>query len=358
MISTNSKRLKSTRRICGAIRRWVGDYIHQASVRPRFLALVAKLFYWKWCIRKISPAQKIIGIHLIEHMGDIVACEPIIRCLRQRDPDAFLVWFVREQYSELLRHNPEIDLVLTVSCLTEGILIRGVPVFDEFVDLHINGKECPCCRIKLVNSGNPEITINTFLSYGGLLQIFCECAGLPRLHDHPRIHIPDATVLRVDSLNLPENFVVIHCTANDENRNWATEFWQVLVRQLTEQMGLYVIEVGLNPIVRSDSPNYYNVCGQVSIMEMAEIINRANVFLGVESGPAHIANAVKTPGVILLGPIYSFKSYLPYTGMYADSSRTQHVYSEHGIKHITVQEVCDSLTHQLSTSHRNDAKNY
>jgi len=358
MHATQNSRVPLNKRRYRVVQQRLACRAHRWLVQLQLIKHSVVLLLWKQQAKKANPECQIIGINLVEHLGDIVASEPVIRFLKRQNPNVLLVWFAREHYRELLVSHPDIDLVVPVLCITEGLLIRKLPIFDSFVDLHINGKECLCCRRKLVNSGNPEITINTFLSYGGLLQIFCECAGLPRLNDHPRIHIPNSCVLRVNNLNLPKKFVVIHCTANDECRNWATGRWQVLVRQLTEQVGLYVVEVGLNPVVLDDIPNYRNVCGQVSVMEMAEIINRADVFLGVESGPAHIANAVETPGVILLGPLYSFSRYLPYTGMYSDSLRTQHVYNEHGIKHITVEEVYNSLMHQLNVLHKGNAKSH
>ena len=324
--------------------------MHRLFVKLQLVKHSIFLIVRKQQVRKSHPNRQFIGINLVEHLGDIVASEPVIRYLRQQYPDAFLVWFVRQQYRELLMAHPDIDLVVPVACITEGILIQNLPILDRLIDLHINGKECSYCQKKLINNGNPEITIDTFLSYGGLLQIFCESAGLPRLKDHPSIHIPDAVVLKVNRLNLPQKFVVIHCTASDEHRNWDKELWRVLVKQILEQTGLHVVEVGLVPVVINDSPNYLSVCGKVSIMEMAEIISRANVFIGVESGPAHIANAMETPGVILLGPIYSFKRYLPYTGMYADLLSTRILYNENGIKHISLEEVYHSLLQQLNIS--------
>ena len=50
---------------------------------------------------------------------------------------------------------------------------------------------------------------------------------------------------------------------------------------------------------RNDDENSRNLCGQTGIAESAEIIRRATLFIGIDSGPSHLANAVKTPGVIL-----------------------------------------------------------
>ena len=84
--------------------------------------------------------------------------------------------------------------------------------------------------------------------------------------------------------------------------------------------GLCVVELGLrSPLGRNDDENYRNLCGQTGIAESAEIIRRAALFIGIDSGPAHLANAVKTPGVILLGRYLTWDYYMPYTGFYADA---------------------------------------
>jgi heptosyltransferase-3 len=49
---------------------------------------------------------------------------------------------------------------------------------------------------------------------------------------------------------------------------------------------------------------------------MANIISGALFFIGIDSGPAHIANAFEIPGLILLGEFKNFKNHMPYSGAY------------------------------------------
>jgi len=59
---------------------------------------------------------------------------------------------------------------------------------------------------------------------------------------------------------------------------------------------------------------------RLPILQTAEVIRRASLFVGVDGGPAHLANAVRTPGVVLLGRHGPVRKYTPYTGYYASSS--------------------------------------
>ena len=51
---------------------------------------------------------------------------------------------------------------------------------------------------------------------------------------------------------------------------------------------------------------YLNLSNKLSILSTAEVIKRSSIFIGLDSGPSHIANAVGTKGIILMGDYYHF----------------------------------------------------
>ncbi len=257
-----------------------------------------------------------IGIGLVEHFGDIVACEPVSRYLRKQHPDASIAWVVREQYKELLEHNPAIDEVIIVSCLTDWIKVIRHKTFNKVVDLHVNKRVCPECNIVLVKSeGNVAVDVDNYYSYGSLLGAFCRGAGIYPIDDSPRVYIPRAIERKVALLRLPERYVVFHCVSNEQARNWLPEKWMELARFVSGELGYEVIEVG--HITTVEGPAVKSLCGRLSLLETAEVIKGATLFVGIDSGPAHMANAVGVAGVILLGRYRKFKKYMPFTGRYA-----------------------------------------
>ena len=46
----------------------------------------------------------------------------------------------------------------------------------------------------------------------------------------------------------------------------------------------------------------YDLTGRLSIIDMLFIISRVNVYVGVDSGPLHVASLTQTPLVALYGP--------------------------------------------------------
>ncbi len=299
----------------------------------------------------------VIGIGLIEHLGDIIACEPIPRFLRERYPNARIVWVTRKEYSEILEANPYIDNVEIVVCLTDWIRLLRHNTFQIVVDLHVNGRICQDCRLALEKQhGNPNITGFNYFNYGSLLTAFSLGANLPPINESPKLFIPEEVSLSVNKLTLPEKFIVIHRKSNIVNGNskdWDDKKWRTLLeRFIHDYKDIYVIEVGSedHKIDFMDIPHFVNMCGKLSILESAEVIRRAILFVGVDSGPAHMANAVKTKGVILLGHLPSFSNYMPFSGYYASDGATI-VRSTFGPAHnITTHQVTMAVREILKTS--------
>ena len=290
---------------------------------------------------KQLTGKKQIAIGLVEHMGDIVACEPVARYLRAENPDAHIVWVVREEYRELIDTNPNIDETLIVGCLTEWLLLARTSIFDEVFDLHINGRVCPSCRIPLQKTrGNTDVAELTYFKYGSLLQAFAIGAGLPALNDAPKVYIPNSVVEKVDAVALPDDYIVVHATSNEAVKDWESSKWNELAARVSQKYSIGVVEVGLKPVLRKGNGcSPIDLCGKLSILETAEVIKRASLFIGIDSGPAHLGNAVGTFGIILLGKYKVYDKYNPYSGDYSNGLNAHLISSPNHVTDLTVSEV-------------------
>ena len=177
------------------------------------------------------------------------------------------------------------------------------------------------CRRPYIKKPPPGgVTGENYYDFGSLLSAHSRSAGLALDQGDPEVPIPREIVGKVDGLALPGRFICIHTVSEDGRRDWQPAYWNRLIDHVNGVHGLCVVELGLHsPLGRNDDQNYRNLCGRTGIAESAEIIRRATLFIGIDSGPAHLANAVKTPGVILLGRYLSWDHYMPYTGFYTDS---------------------------------------
>ena len=110
-----------------------------------------------------------------------------------------------------------------------------------------------------------------------------------------------------------------------------------------------ILEVGAAPVITGfDGDVFRSLSGRLSLLETAEVIRRAVLFVGVDSGPAHLANAVGTAGVILLGRLGEFQRYLPYSGGYADGSNAELLYASGPAAELSVDSVMAALLRRLA----------
>ncbi|WP_158561349.1 glycosyltransferase family 9 protein [Emticicia sp. C21] len=263
--------------------------------------------------------RKIVGIILTQQFGDIVAGEPITRQIRGKHPDDYIIWVVKPVFRELLENNPNLNDIIEEFCANQRKLIIDSGVFDVLYNLQFqNNSYCSVCNVYVENpvADAKDITIHNYYFQGNLLTIQQKIAGVATEDLAPNIFITDAHRDKVDSLNLPNKYLVVHCQSAQNSRNWDSSKWEELINYLIEKTDYYIVEIGLSSDLNIQNKRYINLCGKLNLLETGEVIRRALLFIGIDSGPAHLANAVGTYGVIMIGKLENFTSHIPYSGKY------------------------------------------
>ena len=314
---------------------------HLIKSKTSYLINYFRLLY----IQFLKDKNKIVAISLIEHIGDIIANEPISRELRKKHPDSAIIWFVRKPYRELLKYNPDVDKVLTVYCLTTWIKIREKNKFEAVYDLHFNGRSCNQCHVALKKENVDDSINNTnYFYYGGLLKAVSLHNRIEVSDTFPRMYIPLKVRYKSERFIPEEKFIVVHCSSNETVKDWDIEKWDYLIKKIFEDYKYHVVEIGSVSSLGIESDYYHNLCGKLSILQSASIISNAQAFIGIDSGPAHMANALGTPGVILLGEYYfGMKNYNPYSGNYGSLKLCRLVQSNSFVKNISTDIVMDNF---------------
>ncbi|MPR32868.1 glycosyltransferase family 9 protein [Salmonirosea aquatica] len=299
---------------------WTHRYHKYSHIAKAHLRAYWAWLYFCWKKRNFEKGKPLIAIIRTEHFGDIVAAEPLARHIRALYPSAHIVWFVKPAYRELIDTNPAIDESFPEFCVTQRCVLLRTGVFGQVFELQFrNNNHCPTCQVFLENPTALArgINVHTYFNFGNLLEVFAQTAGLTLpTDDQPRLYLQDRHRQKVDSLHLPSDFVVIHCQSNYAPKDWPAGRWEALIEQLSTRYPFAIMEVGLRSNLSVSSPAYRNLCGQLSILETAEVIRRARYFIGLDSGPSHLANAVGTFGFILMGSLNEFPAYNPYSGAY------------------------------------------
>jgi len=287
----------------------------------------------------------IIFIHLQEHIGDIVACEPVSRYAKNKYPNYKVCWVINYKYISLVKCNKNIDYILPVTCIFEWIILRKLIRKNnnfKIIDLHINGRQDIYFPIKLHNPNKHGITLDNYYDYGTLLEAFSLAANLPKLGEQPIFYFCKKPIRTIK-----DKYIVVHCSSNEEERNWDTKKWNELAKYLIEK-GFTVVEIGLNNIITLEDKKYINYCGKKDFQEIAEVIYFSELFIGIDSGFAHFANALKIPSIILLGHYRKFKKYLPYTGFLKENKDLMIIQYNGKVKDIPNKLVIDKIEKVLS----------
>ena len=112
--------------------------------------------------------------------------------------------------------------------------------------------------------------------------------------------------------------IVIHAGATTRYKRWDRARWAELVGLLAAQTGRPIMLVGgpsdrvaAEWVARHAGGPVENMAGRLSLGETASVLARAGLFVGGDSGLAHLAVALGTPTVTLFGPSDSRKWSAP-----------------------------------------------
>ena len=301
--------------------------------------------------RLLNPNKTFIGILLAEHLGDIVASEPIINALHQKFKHAEIYWIVKPVFAPILIKHPGLSKVILETNILFSILLSRKNAFTEFYNLHLNDlRRDPYFGTKLMNPIAEEIdlTIHNYYTSSNLLGNFSRLCRLNLDRTAPSIFVGQPQI------NLPfeGNYWVLHRKSTDINREWPDKNWIQLLDLLNMEYGINVVEIGTNDPLVYSSKSFLNLVGETTIEETCMLIKSARFFLGIDSGPTHIANAFKIPALILCGHFANFKKYMSYSGAYQEKEGIAHIYfnARGSTRELPFLEVWDELQKTILTN--------
>jgi heptosyltransferase-3 len=158
------------------------------------------------------------------------------------------------------------------------------------------------------------------------LEIALKLCDLENDDAQPKIYLDEIPY----SSPFEKPYWVIHCKSNAGLRDWTDENWRNLLTKIIDTWNVRIIEIGqVNPL-NFQHENFVTLVGKTSLSETMKIIQGASFFIGLDSGPTHIANACMVPGLILNGEFLNFKTYMSYSGMYKNGSKVKILFNESG----------------------------
>ena len=116
--------------------------------------------------------------------------------------------------------------------------------------------------------------------------------------------------------HLPRPHLAVVRRANSQrtaNKNWPDASWDALNSRLCKRATVIELGEAGDPAITQAAPTHIDLRGRTSLDEFVAAIAAADLYVGPMSGPAHIAAAAGTPGVIIYGG-YEPPAYTAYPG--------------------------------------------
>ena len=293
----------------------------------------------------------------LDHLGDAIISTVMLPPLRARYPKASIEVLAGPWNREIFEAAPEVDRV-HVSRLNRfargrrglgwifSALWWGLALRRRRVDLAIDCRgEFPLGVILWLSGARRRVGWDC--GGGGFLltdsppfvpdrpEVDSRLALLAELGIRPRgeevwrpvIHPSEQARDRAERLlaELPRRsgiggpLCVVHVGAGMRAKQWSAEHWRELIGRLVDRLGAQVVLVGSpgDRIIarqiagRRPRAEVADWTGRLSVAELAAVLERADLALGADSGPAHLAAAVGTPVVVLFSGTNNPRQWQP-----------------------------------------------
>jgi lipopolysaccharide heptosyltransferase I len=318
-------------------------------------------------LASLPHAERILVIRL-GAIGDVVRTLPAAAGLRASWPRAHLAWLVEPAAASVLRGQPWLDEVIVFpraalgAALRRGRLVTAIRLargfaselragrFDLVVDFHailksgllawLSGSKRrvsyarPFAREGAAWFATHRARLSPpkqsrFDRNEALLRFLASGAELPA---RP-LHVPTAALERIDeALGDVRGPVVIHPGTSDATpyKRWTAAGYASVARALAADGVPCVVTSGPAESDREMAAAVLAAAGGAArpapatptLLDLAALFARSRLYLGADSGPMHVASAVGTPVVQLLGPTDPVEN-APYPGTPSRTLRVQ-----------------------------------
>lgn len=154
--------------------------------------------------------------------------------------------------------------------------------------------------------------------FGNMRRILLSGLGVNTIEN---LFICNDMMWKREELCSPESLLVVcqpHCFL--EGNAWDIRKWENTLLGIHKKTKAVFILIGGNDDrniceklykdIAKEEVNVINLCGKTSIPQLAGILKIADLFLGTDSGPGHLASALGTKSIIIYGPTKP-ENYIP-----------------------------------------------
>jgi lipopolysaccharide heptosyltransferase II len=279
-----------------------------------------------------TPSQnEIKNILFLRHdrIGDMVLSTAALKTLRRAYPEARITVLASQRNHEILTHNPHIDEIL----IYKGILwfFREIRpkgydlVIDPFMTYELKQAFMTYLAGGKYRIGFEEAGRKIFFNLRGpvdstpkrmvehLLDLV-EMLGCKREGCRPEVFLSDkelqwaSEVLVAKGIKQEELTIAIHPAAYYPSQRWSAERFGELVKRILERYETKIILLGsrdekelLRRVKEIAGKGIQDLFG-LRLRKLIALLSTCDLLICNNSGPLHIASALKVPTVSMIGP--------------------------------------------------------
>ncbi len=297
------------------------------------------------------PSGARVAIIRLRSLGDSVLTTPALHLLKQARPDFEIAVVVEDRFAPVFTGNPDVDLILAPNA-------GSVSRFRPRLALNFHGG-ATSVRLMLAAASGLRAGFGHFRfqpMYNVRIPRAQEILGPEILKMDRKVHTAEHLASAVFYLGVPQTeiprarlfaephsllpprpgpYAVLHPFASEAGKTWPLENFLAIARHLNDDLGIEPLFVaGANEDLAAFGEH---TCFQgAPLEEVKSLIAGAALFVGNDSGPAHIAAAFGRPVVVLWGSS-DLDNWRPW--------RTENVVLAHanGIQSIGVSEALSAI---------------
>ena len=254
------------------------------------------------------PSGSRIAVIRLRSLGDCVLTTPALALLKTHRPDLRIGVVVEDRFRAVFEGNPHVDQILPPEA-------RAVAKWRPQMILNFHGGSR---SMWLTATSGAEIRAG----FAHHAYSFVYNAKIPRaqeiLGEDRRVHTAEHLASAMFWMGVPRTeiprgklnagptplagaYAVLHPFAATREKTWPAEGFLAVAGHLRDKAGLDPVFL----VGPGDDPTAFPGFGSVRNAPLAEVkslLAGAQLFIGNDSGPAHIAAAFGVPVVVLFGP--------------------------------------------------------
>jgi ADP-heptose:LPS heptosyltransferase len=311
-----------------------------------FIKALTRLFFR----RRLRPGTGKILLLRLDHIGDVVMSSSVLTPLRENFPDSRIDMLLPGVSAELLQRHNALDSVLVFDApwfkrgpekaffpIKKVLELAGIirdGGYDIVVDLRGDLRHIAAMAL----SGTPR-RIGYGITGGGFFLTDCPVyerelheaqldlrllspLGIRKSGAKPEFALSEDHIRQARDIKQRKgvfgDYAVIHPVPGDNDKSWSAENFAEITRYLRDIKRFLPVFVGtagdidtVHRITATCGGGTVNLAGELSLGGSAAVISEAALFVGVDSGPAHIAGAASVPSVVLFSGTNESRRWAP-----------------------------------------------